>query len=366
MTKTFFDTSPSFISLPLQNMLLEMNGGDNSFVKQICYALQQSQSEDTDSSNPLVSLIDQLLNESHPELRTRWTGQLHSFSNQQVFQAIAELVSTGHLLHAGWRPTYWNGETIELQHPENGTMHLLTLSFLLQRNKKIEKEQTDTLIHQLNQLDTPHQIALTLRTPLQKNTDIPKIVQTLSYWLKEINPKRKRTLSAFYTDNVVRLDCQYLQPRTECMPVVSYHLPPLTARKMHHIINNAAGKAVERIRRTLSADVPVLVSLVSNYPMQITQSGWQFLFYGLKQSQSDKQVTIDNQQFNGWFQDPFRTQVTGVMTLEQHIEPRLGEPCFGSLVHCNPWSEFTELHDTLPGPKFVIDKQERNWTLVSK
>ena len=139
MTKTFFESSPSFISLPLQNMLLEMSGGDNSFVKQICYALQQNKSEETDSRNPLVTLIEHLLSESQGELRDRWTGQLHSFSNQQVFQAIAELVSTGHLLQTGWIPTSWNGETIELQHPENGTIHLLTLSFLLQRNKKLEE-----------------------------------------------------------------------------------------------------------------------------------------------------------------------------------------------------------------------------------
>lgn len=366
MTKTFFEKSPSFISLPLQNMLLEMNGGDNSFVKQICHALQQSHSENTDDRNPLVGLIDQLLNETQSELRTRWTGQLHSFSNQQVFQAIAELVSTGHLLHAGWRPTSWNGETIELHHPEKGTMHLLTLSFLLQRNKRVEDNLTQALIHQLNQLDTPHQIALTLRTPLQMNTNIPKIVRTLSYWLKEIDPNQKQTLSAFYTDNVIRLDCKYLQPRSEGSQVVSYHLPPLTARKMHHVVSNTAGKSVERIRRTLSADVPVLVSLVSNYPMQITTSGWNFLFYGLKQSQCGTQVTIDNQQFHGWFQDPFRTQVTGVMTLEQHVQPRLGEPCFSSFVHCNPWSEFTELHGTLPGPKCMIDKQERHWTLLAR
>ena len=90
MTNSFYDNaSPAFISTPLQNMILEMTGADTSFVKQICYALQACQDPSLDAKqSPLIQLIDQLLSQSQSDLKTRWTGQLHSFSNQQVFQKI--------------------------------------------------------------------------------------------------------------------------------------------------------------------------------------------------------------------------------------------------------------------------------------
>ena len=77
---------------------------------------------------------------------------------------------------------------------------------------------------------------------------------------------------------------------------------------------------VLRQQRPQKDDVPVLLSVVANQSMHLSERAWKELLYGLSHEKHGSTI-LDTRHFGGWFQDPFRTFVGGVLCANRHSNP---------------------------------------------
>ena len=102
--------------------------------------------------------------------------------------------------------------------------------------------------------------------------------------------------------------------------------------------------------------IPVLISVVANQSLQLSERTWRHLLYGLSHEETKECTKLDTRHFGGWFQDPFRTFVSGVLRLEHSTQTKVGIPCFDSITFSNPWCEFSTIQSTLPLPAYRYSK----------
>ena len=367
---------PSFIATPIQNMVHEMSTGHSSFLKQLCTAIQHLQFTDNANNDfaGLLSLVDCLLDASPSAIRDQWITSIHSFNNRKLFQAIGELVSIANLATQGWKVEGIQDGCIRLRHPKQGPLNLWVISLLLDRDLELEKRLQQELTHAINQLDTPYQLAMTLRTPLSRHASIEDIVQVTKKWLIRYTHKdsthtnkRQKTKrgTGFYKDDVTHIDFRVVGTKSDAQDAtITCLLPPVIGRQMHHHLHQLLSDATEQLRAQKSTDIPTLLSVVSNQSLQLSHRAWKFLLYGVSKTESsqDNQTALDTRHFGGWLQDPFRTFVSGVMQLEHNPNLPTGVPCFQSVSFDNPWTEFPQLRDNLPFPRYRAVKASSTQT----
>lgn len=357
---------PDFISNPIKNMVSEMSGGDHTFLKQICKSMKSidfSEAENNEFGS-LLTLIDSLMSASPEKLKQMWMGRLHSFDNRTLFQAVAEIVSLSHMVRHGWQIESCNDTCIRLQHPTTGPIDLLVLSLILDRNLIEEKKIQQELVHELNQLECSYRIGLTIRTPLSPNVNIPNIVSLTKKWLAKIHAKNQSShdqdmgasKSVGYVKNAMcHLDFRVIGPKLDSHDeTVLLVTPPVIGQKMKRNIKHMMSKSVEALRQIRSRDtnIPVLISVVANQSLQLSDRTWKHLLYGLCHEETKSYTRLDTRHFGGWFQDPFRTFVSGILRLEHSSETTLELPCFNSITFANPWCEFNLIQSTLPLPAY--------------
>lgn len=374
---------PNFIATPIQNMVHEMSTGSSSFLKQLCTAIQHLQFTENANNDfaGLLSLVDCLLDASPSPIRDQWITNIHSFNNRKLFQAIGELVAIANLATQGWKVDGAQDGCIRLVHPQKGLLNLWVISMLIDRDLELEKRLQQELIKSLNQVDTPYQLAMTLRTPLSRHSSIEDIVQVTKKWLIRYAKKSKTTGSnkrkakqatGFYKDDVTHIDFRVVGTKTTSKSsTITCLLPPVIGRQMHHHLQRLLSDATERLRVQKSTDIPTLLSVVSNQSLQLSHRAWKFLLYGVSKSESSQhlETALDTRHFGGWFQDPFRTFVAGIMQLEHNPNLPTGVPCFQGVSFDNPWSEFLYLRDNLPFPRYRASKSPSEITsplVVSK
>jgi hypothetical protein len=350
-------------------MVAEMSGGTHSFMKQICMALKSLDFSEgaANEFGSLLSLIDSLLESSPQEMQQVWLGKLHSFDNRTLFQAISELISIAHMVHTGWSVDSWNEECIRLNHPQSGELDLLVLSLILDRNLAEEKKLEKCLVEKLNALDSTHRIALTLRQPLSRHIDMDHVASVAQKWLKKHSKKPSKRHSGYVKDNICHIDFRIVGTKdTPSQPTVSLVTPPVIGRQMTRHIQTMMSQTIESVRqqRPPSSNVPVLVSVVSNQSMQLSEHAWKQMLYGLSSFDCADRTDLDVRHFEGWMQDPFRTFVCGVMHAEHTPNVPEGVPCFKMTSYANPWCEFTGIQTGLPRPGYRFTKVEKSGNLT--
>lgn len=367
---------PSFIATPIGNMVADISGGSTSFLKQLCEAIRDidfsSQAENDFAS--LLTLIECLLQSSPQGVQDHWIEGLHSFDNRKLFQSIGELVSIGHLVNNGWTVEGCQNDCIELNHPTKGQINLLVLSLILQRDLTIERRLLDNLTEKLNSIESPFQIGVTLRSPLSPRTDINQVVVTARKWIKKrASSTRRHRKSGYFKDNYTHIDFSVVSPKeTDDTPTVSHTIPPVIGRQMHHAVEQMLSASAERYRQQQAKNGrPLVLSIVSNQSMQLSERAWKFLLYGVPKFEFNVHTELDTRHFGGWFQDPFRTFVSGIMRLEHTPTVPKGVPCFSALTFSNPWSEFSTLHNALPTPGYQHQSPQKrekhqSYTLTRK
>ena len=377
---------PSFISIPIQNMIAEMSTGSHSFLKQLCLAIKELDFSDPTSNDftGLVGLIECLLQSSPTHMQHHWNNNLHSFDNRKLFQSIAELISIGQMVQQGWTVDAWYNDCIRLTHPEHTTVDLLVLSLILERDLAKEASIEETLKQRLNQLDSEFTIGVTLRMPLSNRTHIDNIVSVTKKWLTKMSLKSKDSPASkknrknnkrtgYYKGPYTHIDFSILgrkqHPEDD---TVGHVLQPVIGRKMHHSIYKMLTDTIEQQRQQRDAHsvVPVIISVVSNQSLQLSERAWKFLLYGVSKSETQNRTDLDTRHFGGWFQDPFRTFVSGLMQMEHRKDAPNGTLCFKSISFENPWGEFVPKTEHLPYPKYSCTRpapsrstSKHSWTL---
>ena len=352
---------PKFISTPILHMVSEMSGGDHSFLKQICTAVQTFDASSNEQSNfeSLLALISSLMSTSPENMQKVWLGQLHSFDNRTLFQAIAEIVSIAHMVQSGWEVESCSEHCIRLNHPLSGRIDLLVLSLILDRDLEQEHRIQEQLIAELNTLQSTHTIGLTIRTPLSPHIDINKIVSITKKWLKRANTKQeqKQRHVGYVKDALCHIDFRIIGPKKADEPTVFIVTPPVIGQRLQRNIVQMMSQSVEVLRqRKQPSNVPVLLSIVANQSMHLSERAWKELLYGLSHEESKGNTRLDTRHFGGWFQDPFRTFVGGVLCAEHTLKPTNGVPGFDSIAFANPWCEFSTIQSTLPLPAYRYSK----------
>ena len=350
---------PTFISSPILKLVSEMSGGVHSFLKQLCTAIHDLDPSSDEHSNfaSLLTLIDSLMSASPDNIQKIWLGQLHSFDNRTLFQAVAEIISVGHMVKDGWTVQECNEHGIRLNHPVSGQVDLLVLSLILDRDLKQERRLQQMLIDQLNVLESTYRLGLTIRTPLSPHIDIPKIVSMTKKWLSKAHSKidQKQRRVGYMKDALCHIDFRIIGPKEQPNdPTVYLVTPPVLGQRLQRNISQMMSQSIETLRRhrTQDNDVPVLLSIVSNQSMHISERAWTDLLYGLSHEQSQGDTVLDTRHFGGWFQDPFRTFVGGVLCAEHTLHPRRKGECFNAIAFANPWCEFPTIQSTLPLPTY--------------
>lgn len=350
---------PSFISNPILNMVSEMSGGDHSFLKQLCKAIQTLESSSNEHSHmtSLLTVIDSLMSASPENIQKVWLGRLHSFDNRTLFQAIAEIISIGHMVQYGWSIENYGEHCIRLSHPTSGQVDLLVLSLILDRDLKQERQLQQKLVEQLNTLDSTYQIGLTIRTPLSPHIDVSKIVAITKKWFAKTDPtsSQKQRRVGYVRDALCHIDFRIIGPKKEANEATVYLVtPPVIGQQLRRNIANIMSQSTEVVRqqRRQGSEVPVLLSIVANQSMHLSERAWKQLLYGLSHEESKGSTRLDVRHFGGWFQDPFRTFVGGVLCAEHTLGPTTGIPCFDSIAFANPWCEFATIQSALPLPAF--------------
>ncbi len=356
---------PTFISRPILNMVSEMSGGGHSFLKQLCTAIQDLDlsSDEQNHFASLLTLIDSLISASPDNLQKIWLGQLHSFDNRTLFQGVAEIISVGRLVKDGWSIQECNEHGIRLNHPVSGQVDLLVLSLILDRDLEEERRLQHRLVDQLNALQSPYRLGLTIRTPLSPHIDIPKIVSMTKKWLSKAHSKidQKQRRVGYMKDALCHIDFRVIGPKEHPSESTVYLVtPPVLGQRLQRNISQMMSQSIETLRRhrTQGKDVPVLLSIVSNQSMHISERAWTDLLYGLSHEQSQGNTVLDTRHFGGWFQDPFRTFVGGVLCAEHTLNPRREEDCFNYIAFANPWCEFPTIQSALPLPTYRYSRIE--------
>lgn len=385
MTKdhTLSIEKPSFISTPIQNMIAEMSTGSHSFLKQLCIAIKELDFSDPTSNDftGLVRLIECLLQSSPTHMQEHWTNNLHSFDNRKLFQSIAELISIGQMAQQGWSVDSWHNDCIRLTHPTHIAVDLLVLSLILERDLAKEASIEHTLRHRLNQLNSEFEIGITLRIPLSNRTNVDSIVAVTKKWLTKMtlpstlatDSRKKGKRSGYFKDSYTHIDFSILGRKQHPQDdTVGHILQPVIGRKMHHSISKMLTDAMEQQRqqREAQSTVPILISVVSNQSLQLSERAWKFLLYGVPKSETQNRTDLDTRHFGGWFQDPFRTFVSGLIQMEHRKDTPHGDFCFKSISFENPWGEFTTQKELLPYPKYscvrpnpTISTAQNSWIL---
>ena len=349
---------PKFISTPILHMVSEMSGGDHSFLKQLCTAVQAFDESSNEQSNfgSLLALINSLMATSPENMQKVWLGQLHSFDNRTLFQAIAEIVSVGHMVQSGWEVESCGEHCIQLYHPESGRIDLLVLSLILDRDLEQEHRIQEQLVAQLNTIESTYTIGLTIRTPLSPHIDINKVVSLTKKWVEKTDVQKGQTQRrvGYVKDALCHLDFRIIGPKKEANePTVFLVTPPVIGHRIQRNIVQMMSQSIEVLRqRKQPSDVPVLLSIVANQSMHLSERAWKELLYGLSHEESKGNTRLDIRHFGGWFQDPFRTFVSGVLCAEHTLKPTNGVPCFDSVAFANPWCEFSTIQSTLPLPAY--------------
>lgn len=358
---------PKFISTPIQNMISEMSAGDHSFLKQICKAIKSIDfgDEGVNEFGSLLHLIDTLIEASPTQMQDVWIGRMHSFDNRTLFQAIAELISIGNMVFAGWKVKDWNENCIRLEHPTSGTMDLLVLSLILDRDLYKEKRIQEELVQRLNELESGFQIGLTIRTPLSSHMSFEKVMDATNKWLQKIHaePSKKRRHSGYVKDSLCHIDFRVIgKKKTAEEQTVFTVTPPVIGQRLQRNLTFMMSQSIEALRQHRSADdkTPVMLSVVSNQSMQLSEKAWKKLLYGLSYEECNGKTTLDTRHFGGWFQDPFRTFVGGVLVAEHTPNVPEGVPCFSSISFSNPWSEFSSIQQSLPLPGYRFARFNKN------
>ena len=117
-----------------------------------------------------------------------------------------------------------------------------------------------------------------------------------------------------------------------------------------------------------------MIAVVSNLKVPVTQNSWRRFLYGptaaqftvkkeVDESRSEfsnctgrKLVVCDSTSLLGWFQDPFRTFLTGMMVVTRDD---INSP-FSSFTYINPWNEHSEINELLPPPKLTLQSFDNN------
>ena len=356
---------PKFISTPIQNMIAEMSAGDHSFLKQICTALKSLNFTDEGANEfgSLLHLIDTLIDVSPEHMKDVWIGRLHSFDNRTLFQAIAELISIGNMVFAGWTIKDWNENCIRLEHPSSGTLDLLVLSLILDRDLNVEARLQEELVQQLNTLESSFQVGLTIRTPLSRHMNFEKVVDATQKWLQKIHadPSNKRRQSGYVKDSLCHIDFRVTgRKKTAEDNTVFTVTPPVIGQRLKRNLSTMMSQSIEAVRqhRSNEDNTPVMLSIVSNQSMQLSEKAWKQLLYGLSYEETNGTTTLDTRHFGGWFQDPFRTFVGGILVAEHTPNVPEGVPCFSSITFSNPWSEYRSIQQNIPLPGYRFSRIE--------
>lgn len=365
-TKSFSE-QPNFISTPLQNMVAAMAGGEHSFLKQICKTIQYFENNGSSGCNfqELFKLVDGLIESSDVALKLRWMDRLSSFSNQRLFQAIGELVAVGHMTHAGWKVHGLENDCIQLSHALYGPADLLTLSIILDRNLDEERLLETKILEQIESIESDYVLSVVFRTPLHRNVRILDIQQTVQTWLKRINLKKKRTCSGYYKDTYTHIDFSAVRRKSSAKEItVQTVLQPIIGQKMKHVVQDMLTQSVEKHRHVRNKNHPLFVSIVSNQALGISDRAWKFMLYGLERCKYNKQIELDPKSFDGWFQDPFRTFVGGLLNFQHNPNLPVGTPCFQLTSFTNPWTEFEKSSLGIPLPGYCTSRNlQGNWIL---
>ena len=340
--------------------LQQLEGADNSFLKQIC----------SQQGHSLRSKLNGILKDSPPSVALRWRELLQSLSNDHFFQGFAELLSFAELQRMGWQAVKWRrpGPTLHLKHPSGKEAQLLTLSFIQQRDQQQERLLERELIERINQIDTKHKISLSFRRPLNAYSNFDEILTSFASWLS--GTARPRS-SVSFRDAATWLEARLLPTvKFSNTKVVQSVQAPMCSSDILKYINREADQSLEEFRRSQSKYQPLILSIVSDQPLRISQNAWRFFLYGPSSSVYSKNghryYECDADQMKGWLQDPFRTFLSGLLRIENNgssEKGRLMGSCdrnngwetVDSTSFLNPWSEFDGFSALLPSPKLSIE-----------
>ena len=335
--------------------LQQLDGADNSFLKQICS--QQGQS--------LRSKLNKILKNSSPTVALRWRDLLQSLSNDHFFQGFAELLSFAELQKMGWEALQWRrpGPTLHLKHPNGQEAQLLTLSFIQQRDRQREHLLERELVRRLNQIETTHKISISFRRPLSPYSNFETIAHSFAAWLSEARPKRSNVT---FQDSTSWLEARILPADTFMgINVVQSTQSPMCSTDLLKYINREADQSLEEFRRSQSKYQPLILSIVSDQTLRISTNAWRFFLYGPASSihtkNGQRYYTCDADQMKGWLQDPFRTFLSGIVRIENKApfavgsDENKGWESIESTSFLNPWSEFSGFNTLLPSPKISLE-----------
>ena len=284
-----------------------------------------------------------------------WLGKLHSFDNRTLFQAIAEIISVGHMVQYGWTIEGCHEHSIRLNHPISGQLDLFVVSLILDRDLEQEKILQQELVQALNTLQSTYRVGLTIRTPLFPHVDIPKIVGVTKKWLAKAHakPDQKQRRVGHVKDALCHLDFRIIGPKEQLDESTVYLVtPPVIGQRLQRHISQMMSQSIEALRqqRSQKDDVPVFLSVVANQSMTFRKSGKELL-YGLSHEESQGSTILDTRHW--WVVPrPIQNICGGVLCVEQTLDHTRDVPCFDAITFANPWCEFHTVQSSLPLPAY--------------
>jgi hypothetical protein len=339
--------------------LQNLEGANHSFLKQIC----------TPQGKSLRSQLNQLLQDIPDSVSQRWKEHFQSLTNERFFQGFAELLSYSALSKQGWEAIEWTWPcpTLRVKHKNGQEAQLLTLSFIQQRDRSKEQRLRNKLISLINQIQTDQKISLIFRKPLHQDSYLNDIRDCIADWLAD-NPKEYE--HAYFKNDQTWIELTALPKENFCKAeVVQIVQGPLFSSELIHYINKETESSLEEYRLSHTRIKPLLLSIISNQPFPISDNSWRFFLYGptAEVFRNKKTLTYrcDADQMKGWLQDPFRTFLAGILRIESLLPQESSSqsvdlwPNIRSASFINPWSEFSNFNELLPGPKLSLDRLDK-------
>ena len=322
-------------------------GATHSFLKQVATAAPE-----TGAAAGLQALFDGLRPGLPTALGERWQRLLPSLDNRRFFQAVAEALALDALRGAGLAPTglRWPEAAIELaDRPVDGgavagppALELVVLGVVRGARPEPDAAQITRLVAALDRVGSRSRICLLVRRWLPHDFDPEPVRRAIELWLREVDRGGWDGRYAAYDDENVSLEFaltgEQRQPRAGA---VSFALPPVEG---HHTLDRVMAEllgAADAWRQTAPRDGrPLLLTVVSDQPLNLSPGGLRELLYGKAVEQSTGpeglQLVYGPEYAASLFRDPLQQRLAGLLLLERQRD--LSAPPAAHLL-LNPWCQ---------------------------
>ena len=297
--------------------------------------------------------------QSEQSLYNRWSSFQNHTSDDLFFQGFSEVMGYKSLIDLGWKFASLSADekTIRIRSPQGVLHQFLSVPLLHQRNYKREREFEQQLVHNLNQLSSPHQIGMLIREPLHEEQDWVELCTGLGNWLNL--PSTTKNSFAYMRKNNPKtwLEFGVTNQREAHDRVVLFSVKPiLSSVEWHTILNN-----IQLSLLALDSSIPTIITITSDKISNITPNHILALLYGAVSGVfgeiNHRQYSFDNSLHHGFFKDMDSSNVQSIVYFQPDKYKQEKELGFSSHTFTNPTSKPQEV----PTPFFAKSGQEESF-----